>query len=99
MATRIGAEALGLSAEIGTLEVGKKADLQVVDLDHWSGLPGGDPASRLVFGSSPSAVRDVVVDGRLVVSRGQLRSASESDLRLRIGDSWAATLKRMEERV
>jgi cytosine/adenosine deaminase-related metal-dependent hydrolase len=99
MATRIGAEALGLSAEIGTLEVGKRADLQVVDLNHWSGLPGGDPASRLVFGCSPQAVRDVVVDGRLVVSRGRLQSASEDDLRLRIAEAWKATLHRMEEAV
>lgn len=98
MATRLGAEALGLAAEIGTLEVGKKADLQVVDLDHWSGLPGGDPASRLVFGSSPRAVRHVVVDGRLVVSHGRLQSCSEDDLRLRISEAWKATLHRMEER-
>ncbi|HEU5286944.1 MAG TPA: amidohydrolase family protein, partial [Candidatus Limnocylindria bacterium] len=49
MATREGAKALHLDAEIGTLEVGKRADLVIIDPSRLGG-PGGDPATRIVFG-------------------------------------------------
>ncbi|MEA2660550.1 MAG: 5-methylthioadenosine/S-adenosylhomocysteine deaminase [Chloroflexota bacterium] len=62
MGTRDGARALRLDAEIGTLEVGKKADLIVLDPARLAG-PAGDPATRIVYGGGSRAVRDVIVDG------------------------------------
>lgn len=69
MGTRDGAKALRLDAEIGTLEVGKKADVIVLDPERLAG-PAGDPATRIVYGGGSRAVRDVIVDGRVLVRHG-----------------------------
>jgi 5-methylthioadenosine/S-adenosylhomocysteine deaminase len=66
MGTRDGARAMRMDAEVGTLEVGKKADLIVLDPSKLAG-PGGDPATRIVYGGGSRAVRDVIVDGKVVV--------------------------------
>ena len=69
MGTRNGAKAMRLDAEIGTLAVGKKADVVVLDASKLAG-PGGDPATRIVYGGGSRAVRDVIVDGRVLVRHG-----------------------------
>ena len=66
MGTRDGARAMRLDREIGTLEVGKKADVIVLDSERLAG-PAGDPATRIVYGGGARAVRDVIVDGQVVV--------------------------------
>lgn len=72
MAIRGGAEAIGLGGEIGSIEVGKRADLILVDTDkpHWQGQ--GDWASRIVYSGRAADVELVMVDGRLLVERGEL---------------------------
>lgn len=97
MATREGAAALHLEHEIGTIEVGKAADLVVVDLDEWSMLPGGDPASRLVFGASAQMVRHTVVAGRPLVVDHRLAATDAAELRRRVRAAAEATRRRMEE--
>jgi len=97
MATRKAAEALHMETEIGTLEEGKAGDVVVVELDAWSALPGGDPASRIVFGGGPHMIRHVVVAGRPVVIDGQLVDVDTTDLRHRIDHAWKSTRRRMEE--
>jgi len=67
MATRAGARTLALEHEIGSLEVGKKADLIVVDRDRPHLAPGPDPYSTLVYAARGSDVRTTVVDGALLV--------------------------------
>jgi len=66
LGTRDGARALRMDDQIGTLEVGKKADLIVLDPSRLAG-PAGDPATRIVYGGGSRAVRDVIVDGKVVV--------------------------------
>ena len=66
LGTRDGAKAMRLDADIGTIEVGKKADLIVLDPERLAG-PAGDPATRIVYGGGSRAVRDVIVDGRVLV--------------------------------
>jgi cytosine/adenosine deaminase-related metal-dependent hydrolase len=97
MATRTASECLGLDDDVGTLEAGKAADLIVVDLGDWSMLPGGDPASRLVYGAGAGAVRDVVVDGRAVVIDRQPQTFDPVAVRARIATAWTDTVARMEE--
>jgi 5-methylthioadenosine/S-adenosylhomocysteine deaminase len=80
MATREGARALGLEAEIGSLEIGKKADLIVVGTDNAHQLPAVDPYSVLVYSSRPSDVRATVVDGVLVAAAGRLLWAEAASL-------------------
>jgi 5-methylthioadenosine/S-adenosylhomocysteine deaminase len=67
MATRAGARTLGLDTDIGSLEVGKKADLIVVDRDRPHMSPGPDPYSTLVYAARGSDVRTTIVDGELLV--------------------------------
>ena len=67
MATRDGARTLGLDDEIGSLEVGKRADLIVVDRDRPHLAPGPDPYSTLVYAARGSDVRTTIVDGEVLV--------------------------------
>src|SRR5262249_52857685 len=67
MATRAGARTLGLDAEIGSIEPGKKADLIVVDRDRPHLAPGPDPYSTLVYAARGSDVRTTIVDGEVLV--------------------------------
>jgi 5-methylthioadenosine/S-adenosylhomocysteine deaminase len=66
MATLGGARALGKENEIGSLEVGKKADLITLDLGEigWSPLGGQDLYTALVYSITGQHVRDVMVNGR-----------------------------------
>lgn len=70
MATRDGARAIGMGSEIGSLEVGKKADLIIVDIHQPHLVPMYHPASHLVYSAKGSDVRTVIVNGRLVVENG-----------------------------
>ena len=67
MATRAGARTLALDDQIGSLEVGKKADVIVVDRDRPHLAPGPDPYSTLVYAARGSDVRATIVDGALLV--------------------------------
>lgn len=66
MSTLGGARALGKEKEIGSLEVGKRADLIALDLDEigWSPLGGQDIYTALVYSITGQHVRDVMVNGR-----------------------------------
>jgi cytosine/adenosine deaminase-related metal-dependent hydrolase len=67
LATLEGARALGLDAEIGSLEVGKRADVIAVDLGGPHVAPTDSPYSALVYSCHAGDVRHVAVDGRAVV--------------------------------
>ncbi len=67
MATRGGSRTLGLGAEIGSLEAGKRADVIVVDRGGPHATPAGDPYSTLVYSARATDVRHVVVDGTPLV--------------------------------
>jgi cytosine/adenosine deaminase-related metal-dependent hydrolase len=71
LATIDGARALGLDAAVGSLEVGKRADVTVVRLDGPHVEPGGDVFSRLVYACRARDVQHVLVDGQLVVKNGE----------------------------
>lgn len=70
LATIGGARALGLEAEIGTLEAGKRADLCAVSLAGVHAAPVYDVEAALVFSSSARDVLLTVVDGEIVFDRG-----------------------------
>lgn len=70
MATRGGARALGLDAEIGSIEPGKRADLILVRADAPHLLPGPDPWSTLVYAARGTDVELTMVDGRVLVEGG-----------------------------
>ena len=72
MLTIEGARALGLDAEIGSLERGKRADITVVGLDGLHHAPLVDELSALCYASTASDVRHVVVDGAVRVRKHEL---------------------------
>ena len=68
MATIEGARALGLEAEIGSLEPGKKADIILVDLMKPHLAPIGSPVRRLATFANGADVDTVIVDGRVLMA-------------------------------
>ncbi len=70
MATAGGAAAVGLGADVGALEVGRRADLLAVDLDQPHTQPVFDPVSTVVYAAGRGDVRHVWVEGRPVVRDG-----------------------------
>ena len=67
MATRSGARALGLDADIGSIEVGKKADLILIDAAAAHLAPAPDPFSVIVYAARPTDVSLTMVDGHILV--------------------------------
>ncbi len=95
MATIGGARALGLDAAVGSIEVGKRADLVVHDLSGPNWVPrGSDPALELVWGTDGRSVRDVVIDGRVVVRNGRVETIDPTTLRETAVEARAALLRR-----
>lgn len=72
MATCLGAKALGLDAVVGSLEPGKRADLILVDLEGAHLTPRYNLISHLVYAARGSDVKSVVVEGRVLVEKGEL---------------------------
>ncbi len=81
MATIDGARALGLESEIGSLEVGKRADLTLINLDEVHTSPAADVISTLIYAAQPCDVRTVIIDGELVMRDRQLLTLDESEIR------------------
>lgn len=77
MATIDGARALGLESICGSLEVGKRADLIVVDVDRTHLTPMYDPASHLVYAVQADDVAMVMIQGRIVMQSGVLQTIDE----------------------
>ena len=74
MATIEGARVLGLDSKVGSIEVGKQADLIRISLDASRLHPIYDPYSMLVFAAGPSDVTDVMVAGRWLKRDGAVRT-------------------------
>lgn len=72
MATIQGAKALGLDNITGSLEIGKNADVIVMDTRKPHLVPVYNPVSHLVYAAQGSDVRDVIVNGRLLVKDRKL---------------------------
>jgi 5-methylthioadenosine/S-adenosylhomocysteine deaminase len=83
MATRLGAEAIGLGRSIGTLEPGKRADLILVRTDGLHQIPSYDPYSLLVYATKASDVESVVIDGTVVMAAGRVLTVNEAAVRER----------------
>jgi len=72
MATLGGAAALGLTDQIGSLEVGKRGDVIAVDVTALHTVPTASPWSAIAYAATASDVRHVAVDGALVVREREL---------------------------
>src|SRR5207302_9998973 len=79
MATADGARALGLDGEIGSLEVGKRADITVLDLERIHTTPRPDVVSTIVYAAEAADVRTVLIEGRLVLQDCELKTIAERE--------------------
>lgn len=81
MATRLGARALGLETEIGSLEVGKMADLILVTMTAPHQIPLYNVISQLVYASKPSDVEMVIIGGKIIMAERRVLTVPEAELR------------------
>ena len=85
MATLNAARALGLDTKIGSLEIGKRADITAVNLGALELSPCYDPLSHLAYAAGRENVSHVWVDGALLVEDGALLHIDTSEIMARAG--------------
>ena len=100
MATIEGAQAIGLGDEIGSLEVGKQADLILVDLQALNLSPVLENPIRnivpnLVYAANGREVKTVIVAGKTLVKNGQVLTADEAAVRAEAQLQAAAVAQRV----
>lgn len=93
MATINGAKALGLDKEIGSLEVGKAADIIAVDFSALETMPLYNPVSQLVYAASRQQVSDVWVAGNHVVKNHNLTTIDSEQL-CQTAQQWQDKIKK-----
>ena len=84
MGTSWGAQVLGLKREIGTIEVGKKADIIVLDLQSPHLVPLYNPVSNIVYAASGADVKDVIVNGRLLMKERTFQTLDSAEIMDRV---------------
>jgi 5-methylthioadenosine/S-adenosylhomocysteine deaminase len=87
IATEGGAEALHQEQDIGSIFEGAKADLVLLDLTNVSAIPFHDPYNYIMYSARSSNVRDVMVDGRIIVRNGEILTMNLEKLRERISSA------------
>ncbi|MCI0339258.1 MAG: 5'-deoxyadenosine deaminase [Acidobacteria bacterium] len=80
MATIYGAFALGLADQIGSIEIGKRADIQLLNLNQLHLTPQPDLVSTIVYAAEASDVETVIIDGRIVMRERQLMTLDEQSV-------------------
>ncbi|MEM0287921.1 MAG: amidohydrolase [Nitrososphaerota archaeon] len=78
IATSNGAYALGLQNKIGSIEVGKRADIALVNISNEHCLPSFSPVSTLVYSCSGSDVDTLIVDGRVIMEKREVLTLDEA---------------------
>ena len=86
MATQGGADALLIGREVGMLEVGKKADLTLLNLDQPHLQPTHNLFQTVLTAASARDVSDVIVDGRVLMKDRQLMTLDEDQIRAQAGE-------------
>lgn len=80
MATINGAKALGMNDEIGSIEIGKAADMIAIDFSELESHPVYNPVSHIVFNTSRNQVTDVWVKGRQLLKERSLTRLDEDEI-------------------
>ena len=92
MATINGAKALGLDQNIGSLVIGKSADITAIDLHDLETQPLYNPISQIVYSATRNQVSDVWVAGKQLLKKRQLTTIDQPTLRLKV-NAWQQRLK------
>jgi 5-methylthioadenosine/S-adenosylhomocysteine deaminase len=80
MATKYGADILGLGERVGSLRPGKKADIVIANLDRPHLVPMYDIYSHITYCLRPSDIETVMVNGKLVIENGKLTTMDEREI-------------------
>jgi len=94
MATIRGAEALELKKEIGSLEVGKRADIILIDLKKPNLVPSHDLYAGLVYSAHGCDVDSVIVDGEVVMENREVKTLDEEEVMEKAQDAAFSLLER-----
>jgi 5-methylthioadenosine/S-adenosylhomocysteine deaminase len=94
MATIDGARAVGLEKEIGSIEVGKKADMIVIDYNNAFMTPIHHPVSAVVYSALGHEVASVMIDGKFVMRDGVITGVNEHAVRRKAQQCADALTKR-----
>jgi 5-methylthioadenosine/S-adenosylhomocysteine deaminase len=94
IATLGGAQCLNLEKEIGSLEVGKKADVIVIDADQPHMVPVINPLSAIVYGARGGDVETTIIDGRAVMLNRRMQTVNEAQVLEAVRQAVPSLLKR-----
>ena len=94
MMTINGAQALGLEESIGSLEVGKLADIAAISLDAPNTLPVNDPLSHVIYAANSTQVTHVWIGGRIILNERRMETVDLNSIRDK-ANQWQ---KRFEQR-
>ncbi len=86
MTTIWGAKVMGLEEEIGSIEVGKKADIIVIDLENPHMVPLYNPQSTLVYSANGSDVKDVIVNGKILMKDRAVMTLDSEEIMARVNE-------------
>lgn len=95
MATRGGARATGLEEQIGSLEIGKRADIVVHTLDRPELMPTTNMMRNLLYSSRSKSVDTVIIDGKVVLDQGEFLHLDERELLRELNSRSQQLLSRM----
>jgi 5-methylthioadenosine/S-adenosylhomocysteine deaminase len=98
MATIGGAKAVGLENQIGSIEVGKKADLAILNLQNFHTFPSFnvDPISRIVYSAVKTDVETTIINGQIVMYNRQLKTVDHHVILKEANKSIKRLLKRLK---
>jgi len=96
MATIGGAKAVGMEKEIGSIEVGKRADLAILNLHSFHTYPSYDvdPISRIVYSATRADVETTIIDGKIVMENKIMKSLDKEIILKESNTSIRRLLKR-----
>lgn len=96
MATLHGARATGLEDRIGSIEVGKRADVVIHNLHRPELMPTTDMVRNLMYSSRSKSVHTVIVDGKVVLENGSFADIDEEQLLAKVDAASRAMLSRLD---
>ncbi len=92
MATINGAKALGMEDKIGSIELGKLADLCAISIDELDAMPIYSPVSSIIYTNSGSRVKYVWVNGKCLLENGKLTTLNEKELQIKVRE-WGEKIR------
>ena len=96
MSTVNGARAVGMAEKIGSLEIGKKADIVIRNYGIPEAIPYADPVRTLIYSTRSKNIDTVIVNGEVIIEKGHSTRLDEEELFARVREASRDALLRME---